>query len=78
MNEDGCETLGDLVLIVGKLFRKMTVGGGEYLNIIEALVNFLKKIFSDGNGKEELLIYLEELLCLYRGDDEFLLLRFHE
>ena len=70
LNKDNYETLGDLVLISRKLFRKITINNSEYLNIIEAFIDIFKKIFNDENRKEELVIYLEELLRPDRKDNK--------
>ena len=72
LNKDNYETLGDLVLVSRKLFKKITINNSEYLNIIEAFVDIFKTIFSDEKRKEEITIYLENLLMPDRKDDKVL------
>ena len=62
LNKDNYTTLGDLVLVSKKLFRKITINNSEYLNIIEAFVDIFKKIFNDENKKTEINEYLEDLV----------------
>ena len=65
LNKDNYITLGDLVLLSRKLFKKITINNSEYLNIIEAFVDIFKKIFHDVKKFEEINNYLNSLL-----DDE--------
>ena len=62
MNKDNYETLGDLVLVSRKLFKKITINNSEYLNIIEAFVDIFQKIFKDEKKMEEINFYLDDLL----------------
>ena len=62
LNQDNYQTLGDLVLLSRKLFKKITINNSEYLNIIEAFVDIFKKIFKDEKKMEEIINYLDDLL----------------
>ena len=62
LNKDNYTTLGDLVLVSKKLFRKITINNSEYLNIIDAFVDIFKKIFNDEVKKEEIENYFDDLL----------------
>jgi hypothetical protein len=62
LNKDNYTTLGDLVLVSRKLFRKITINNSEYLNIIDAFVDIFKKIFNDEVKKEEIENYFDDLL----------------
>ena len=62
LNKDNYETLGDLVLVSRKLFKKITINNSEYLNIIEAFVDIFQKIFKDEKKMEEINFYLDDLL----------------
>ena len=62
LNKDNYITLGDLVLLSRKLFKKITINNSEYLNIIEAFVDIFKKIFKDEKKMEEINNYIDGLL----------------
>ena len=62
LNKDNYVTLGDLVLLSKKLFKKITINNSEYLNIIEAFVDIFKKIFQDETKMKEINEYLDDLL----------------
>ena len=61
LNENNYITLGDLILLSRKLFRKITIKNSEFINIIETFVEIFKKIFEDEKKLQEITDYINNL-----------------